>query len=109
MAEGSLNQIKNTFKKFTELTIQSYAILIITIIAVLLSFFNKNLGKQVPVVLIVNALISVYVVECLVRGDCTTLSWIFVVFNCLLILGLAGIFQTDLSFNINTLLINKSK
>jgi hypothetical protein len=102
-----VEDLKKTFSKFTELKVQSYAILIFSVIGIMISLFNNKLNKQIPVLLIVNGFVSIFVVECLVEGKCETMAWIFVVFNCLLILGLTGIFQTDLSFNVNTLLINK--
>ena len=101
-------QIKKSLIDILNLSLQSYLLLFVTIIAIIISLFNKELSKRVPVIIIINGMLSIYVIECLLRGNCGTLTWVFLVFNSILVLSLSGIFKADLSFNVNALLLNTS-
>lgn len=101
-----LNNLTVSLRKLLDLHLQSYILIFFTIIAVMISILNKNIDKKIPMLIVVNSAISVYVIECLIMGGCEIITWFYIAFNSLMMLGLAGLFKTDMSFKINSLILN---
>jgi hypothetical protein len=106
---NQMNTISETLLKVLDLSIQSYLLIFVTIVTVLIAVLNQNIDKKVPVVIIINAAIGIYIIECLIAGGCSTITWFFIVFNAVMMLGLCGIFKTEMSFKVDTMLIDVAK
>jgi len=105
-AISKLNNLTVSLRKLLDLHLQSYILIFITIIAVMIAILNKNVDKKVPMLIVINSAISVYVIECLIMGGCEIITWFFIVFNSLMMLGLAGVFKTGMAFKVNSLILD---
>jgi hypothetical protein len=107
-----VNQFYNltgSLKKLLDLHLQSYILLFIMIVNVMIAILNKKVDKKIPVILIINAVISMYIIECLIMGGCEFVTWLYLVLNTIMMLGLNGFLTPDVSFKFNTLIIDSQE
>ncbi len=106
-----INQFYNltgSLRKLLDLHLQSYILVFVLVVNVMIAILNKKVDKKVPVILIINTVISIYIIECLIMGGCEFVTWLYLVLNAIMMLGLNGFLTPDVSFKFNSLIIDSA-